>query len=875
MIDKEVNGEAAKDDNQTRIFLTENMGTTYPDNARISEDASPNEALVPDTENDNDFGSANAVKYPTDTTYDYNKEDVDDFDGINDAINRIVAKLNQLTININGEDDIKKNPKKLDFIRGTLVTLLRDVYSDGSVDDVENGIYVKKGLSRIDKILQDLYNFDLTYGATRAKVNTYNGKDLYGVENNESASTEMIDSFSSRSPEKIEDIFGKASILDVIIELLSGNENDLVKTKLTPWKDLENNENNWKVNADNTVATTYDNTTELTNNKNSRNYYTVLQRLDDIEKALTLMFSRFANKTNFTKDVSRVGEGAYSGVTSIDDYMRFLRDNSGLCFHGTGLYADKVENDERTTAAKAITAENWVNPVHGTVSGFDAYDVIYDAIKRIKNSEMNLSYNNAKLGTDYDTYKATKDDYEALAPNDNKKPTLDYTVTSDMRAVLKLLYGSDLYNVDTTSNNKTGSVHFNVADENNDNFKNSPGGVSVIDELYKMLYKVPQAYEYNTGTGTTKPLTGTVDNFYNRVIGYDPANPKAHSAVADGESPVADGHRRAFILQSTDGDNAYRKNRIDVLEDWVKAIYRYVGFGSTTDSNYFTGNLHITLKDRDDEEKDVLVNGERYCTAAYSEVNFNANDSYTLVGIALQSYYNTLSLNNIASDIKGRIGTKSTGSPINAENLWKAIEETNVSNNRVKNVNAGLEAADKETVVKNDATEQSGEDIVTPAAMKAYVADMMTQLRSEYEAKCEQVKEQAIILTYLKCSDITVYNNAIKIDRSGIGEDFIWKEGESSLGSLTIGDKEKRFGEEMRRITITDFEDNVEYSAWFKYDNSNIKDASSYKEEFFKISTNFANDASAVLSDNITNANDTSAVLSDTISYANDASITD
>lgn len=957
LIDKEVNGEAAKDDNQERIFLTKNIGKTYPDVADITEEATPNEALVPDTANDNDFGGEDAVKYPTDTTYTPNPEEIDDFDGINDAINRIVAKLNQLTININGEDDIKKNPKKLDYIRGTLVTLLRDVYSDGSVDEVKNGIYVKKGLSRIDKILQDLYNFDLTYGATRAKVNTYNGKDLYGVENNESASTEMIDSFSSRSPEKIEDIFGKASILDVIIELLSGNENNLVKTKLTPWKDLANNENNWKVNADNTVATTYDNTAELENNKNSRNHYTVLQRLNDIEKALTLMFSRFANKTDFTKDTPRIGEGAYDGVTSVDDYMKFLRRNSGLCFHSAGLYADKVENDERTTAAKAITAEDWVRPVHDTVDNFDVYDTIYDAIKRIKNSEMNLGYNNAKLGTDYDTYKngnarITKDAYETLAPN-GEVPTPDYTVTSDMRAVLKLLYGSDLANADA-SDNKTGSVHFNVTDEANDNFKNSPNGVSVIDALYKMLYNVPQAYNYDAGAGTSSRLSGTVDAIFENAKGFDPAVPKAHIAVGESESPVADGHRKGFILQNKDG-NAYRKNRIDVLEDWVKAIYRYVGFGSTEDPYYFIGDLHLTFEDRDDGDKDVFVNGKQYCTTAYNKKYITESGNYTLAEIALQSYYNTLKLERVLGDdpnnypvdwnyvipaesedfkikskvetdpdkvkatgvhaalnklysyinkldvaaididerlhqyardndkevgdikdeigeINNEIGEKPAESPIEAETLWGAIAETNVANRLVDDADVELEAKDGDTVLKDDSKEQPDNKVVTPAAMKAYVADIVEQLRKEYDEKCQQVKEQAIILAYLKCSNITVISDkAIQIDHNGENEDFIWEEGHTpNVGTLeVVGPVSKRFGKEMCKIRIIDNEDNITYEAWFDYVEKEYSSSSSYKQNFLSGTIDVGNTLTPVITEDDIQGNNLSAFIEETVETGN------
>jgi hypothetical protein len=672
------------------------------------------------------------------------------------------------------------------------------------------------------------------------------------------------------------------------------------------------------------------------------------------------MFSRFANKTDFTKDVSRIGEGAYDGITSIDDYMKFLRGNSGLCFHSAGLYADKVENDERTTAAKAITAEDWVRPVHDTVDNLDVYDTIYDAIKRIKNSEMNLGYNNAKLGTDYDTYKngnarITKDAYEALAPN-GEIPNPDYTVTSDMRAVLKLLYGSDLANADA-SNNKTGSVHFNVTDEASDNFKNSPNGVSVIDALYKMLYNVPQAYNYDAGAGTSSRLSGTVDAIFENAKGFDPAVSKAHIAVGESESPVADGHRKGFILQNKDG-NAYRKNRIDVLEDWVKAIYRYVGFGSTEDPYYFIGDLHLTFEDRDDGDKDVFVNGKQYCTTAYNKKYITTSGNYTLAEIALQSYYNTLKLEKVLGDdpnnypvdwnyvipaesedfkikskvetdpdkvkatgvhaalnklysyinkldvaaididerlqqyardndkevkdikdeigaIKDEIGTKPAESPIEAETLWGAIEETNVANRLVGDVDTDLKEKDGDTVLKDDGKQQPDNKVVTPAAMKAYVADIVEQLRKEYDEKCQQVKEQAIILAYLKCSNITVISDkAIQIDHNGENEDFIWEEGRTpNVGILeVVGPVSKRFGKEMCKIRIIDIEDNITYEAWFDYVEKEYSNSSSYKQNFLLGTIDVGNRLTPVITENDIQGNNLSPVIEETVETANNLS---
>ena len=674
MLDKQVNGESAKDDDKERITLAES--TTYPDDASITETVEHTHAVVTDVDNDNDF---NKAEYPQKLEYTYTKEDVDDFDGLNDAVNRIVAKLNQLTTDVVGEDDIKQRPKKLDYIRSSLETLVRELYDDKTeASDIEDGAYVKSTLSRIDKILQSLYNFDLTYGAEKAKT-TFNSKELYGVKNDIDADDNTFASFSSHSPESVGDIFKNASILDVIIDLLATNEDDLVRTTAHNWKDSDKDDNGWKINSNKEKESTYQVLAEYNNNKLNRHHEDILTRLDNIEKSLSMMYARVANNTDYRNDTERTNKngdtsGSYDGITSLDDFFYDISDNSGFIHDNKGIYSKKrasttVEDSDgnttndyvRTDEAKKVVAENWNRPLHSTVNDFDAYNIIYDAITRIKNNEWNLAYNNAVLGVDYDDYvdtKFNKTNYEDLTTT-SPAYSKNYTITSDMKAVLKLLYGAD--SAADSSSNKTTYSHFLTENERDDNFTSSPvtDGVSVLDELYNMLYNVPQAY-----TATCEVAKSNKGNNYydviNTAIYFDPA--QLRSLKAADKSLLGNYYRKLFITQTKVDNRNAPKNRIDILEDWVKAIYNFIGFGDTSNKEYFTGDFKITfgdynqtnsLKGSTSSGQTVKINGSDKNTASNTFANLGLSDTgtYKLSTIALQGYFNSL-------DIASLIGEK-------------------------------------------------------------------------------------------------------------------------------------------------------------------------------------------------------------------------
>lgn len=658
MLDKEVNGENAKDDEgqSSRILLAE--VSTYPDDASVTQTVETPRAVVKDADNDNDFDTAQEyVKEVNYTTVDGSS---DDFDGLNDAVNRIVAKLNTLTADVKGFDNIKNRPLMLDYIRQTLETILRDVYDDDSATStaLEEGAYKKTNVSRIDRLVQSLFNFDLDTVDKEKTFEVFNGKELkYRVtsETEDKSPTEV----AALSPENLQEIDEVASIIDVIVALIAGDEKKLVKTNPTRWQDRDINEDGYKVGKDNNevVGVSYNPADHFDNNKLTLNHETIVSRLDTIEKVLQLLSLKVQNQLDFRTITARTDASPYHNVTSIDDFFNYVENVFGITFEKNGFYAT-----ERKTSVKAENIKN-IQGKDNKSTELDLYNIIYDAVKRIKNNEWALKYNEVVLGPDYDDYldtKNNKDNYEKL---EDTLPTYakDYTVTSDMKAILKLLYGADNETASDDTNNHTTYEHFKTANEKADNFTKSPAeGVSVLDCLYTQLYNVP----------TVRDARGVPVNLaYDKMSGYstlryDPMSPRMTVAVDDmnNNSLLGMGRRSKFIAQN--GDD-HPLSRIDILENTVKAIYSYIGFGSTSNEDYYSGKftfnktqtaVHSELWGSLGTEGSTVNNGV--------EVTINGNDydvhnryhtlsgsEYYLSAIALQAYYNTTDIASLLYEV--------------------------------------------------------------------------------------------------------------------------------------------------------------------------------------------------------------------------------
>lgn len=693
MLDKEVNGEAAQDDDgqSTRIQLAD--VTTYPDDASIEQTVTISRDFVKDADNDNDFDTAQ--EFINEVTYTTANGKSEGFDGLNDAVNRIVAKLNTLTADVKGSDNIKNRPLMLDYIRQTLETILREIYDDRGATStaLEEGAYKKTNVSRIDRLVQSLFNFDLnTVNKEGSLKGEFNGKLLkYNTsEDTESGSPTEV---AALSPESLEELNKTASIIDVIIQLLTGDEKTLVRTTYKRWKDRDITDDGYKVTftGENVEGVSYNPDSEgfFDNNKLTLNNESIVSRLDTIEKVLQLLSLKVQNKLDFRTITQRTDASPYPNVTSIDDFFNYVENVFGITFEKNGFYAT-----ERKQGVKAESIKNIIGKEGKKTTSFDLYNIIYDAVKRIKNNEWALKYNEVVLGSDYDDYldtNRTKDTYELLeesAPTHTKK----YTVTSDMKAILKLLYGADKEPNSDDNNNHTTYNHFEVDNEKADNFTKSSiidGGVSVLDCLYTQLYNVPKVVNADGSQNT---------NAYNNMTGYnalwyDPVSPRATAAVKDANnnSLLGMGRRSKFIAQAgTD----HPLSRIDILENTVSAIYKYIGFGSNTNQFYYSGKF--TFIDETEAAASELwgslstTDGTNQNIGAKVSINGNTDydvhnryhtlsSNYHLSAIALQAYFNTVDIASLLFEVKeGKRDpspySKNTQDAIVANTPYKNIE---------------------------------------------------------------------------------------------------------------------------------------------------------------------------------------------------------
>lgn len=704
MLDKEVNGENAKDDDgqSTRITLAD--VTTYPDDASVTQTVETPRAVVKDADNDDDFDTAQ--EFINEVNYSEVDGTSDKFDGLNDAVNRIVAKLNTLTADVKGSDNIKNRPLKLDYIRQTIETILREIYDDSNAtsEALEASAYKKTNVSRIDRLIQSLFNFDLDTVTKEETFKNFNGKDLkYKVtsETEDNNPTEV----AALSPESLEELNETASIIDVIIQLLTGDEKTLVRTDYKTWSDRSITSDGYKVTVtgENGEGVSYNPTSEgfFDNNKLTLNHESIVSRLDTIEKVLQLLSLKVQNKLDFRTISVRTDASPYHNVTSIDDFFNYVENVFGITFEKNGFYATERKQGIKAESIKEIQGKD------NKKETLDLYNIIYDAVKRIKNSEWALKYNEVVLGSDYDDYldtNRTKDTYENLeetAPTHTK----EYTVTSDMKAILKLLYGADKEPDVNDNNNHTTYDHFKVANEKADNFVHSSvdNGVSVLDELYTKLYTVPTI---NGADG--KATTGDYNSRSGySTLRYDPMSPRGVVPSSD-ENPslLGMGRRSKFIAQN--GEDA-PLSRIDILENEVKAIYRLVGFGSTAHNSYYDGRLVfglgsnavpselwgsnvISSNPADNNGKVVSINGSEDDGVhnRYHEINLTTSEAniFHLSAIAVQAYYNTV-------DIADLLAEKDSSGKHVASIYEKAAQADIKANTKYQNVEGNL----KETVI--------------------------------------------------------------------------------------------------------------------------------------------------------------------------------
>lgn len=158
------------------------------------------------------------------------KEDMKDkFNGTIDAIYRITKKLNALTEEINGEDNINAGPTRLVHTEDILSELIKEVYFNDSSTIPSDEV------SRFDKLTDALYNYKLyprtgnrfgydgEFGSPTDDKNPFllrNGKFLNFYQSSEPIAGESVEYAEGKIPSDLNQYDKYANTIDIIIDAL-------------------------------------------------------------------------------------------------------------------------------------------------------------------------------------------------------------------------------------------------------------------------------------------------------------------------------------------------------------------------------------------------------------------------------------------------------------------------------------------------------------------------------------------------------------------------------------------------------------------------------------------------------------------------------
>ena len=159
------------------------------------------------------------------------------FNGTIDAIYRITKKLNALTEEINGKDNINAGPTRLVHTEDILSELIKEIYFDvNNSSDKTHSAIPEDGISRFDKLSKALYNYKL-YPRTEKDGFGYdgeferpadgpnpfllrNGKFLDFKKSFENTSVERVYYAEGNIPSELAQYDDYANTIDIIIDAL-------------------------------------------------------------------------------------------------------------------------------------------------------------------------------------------------------------------------------------------------------------------------------------------------------------------------------------------------------------------------------------------------------------------------------------------------------------------------------------------------------------------------------------------------------------------------------------------------------------------------------------------------------------------------------
>ena len=750
-LDKEVNGVGAttspsSEDSGTHSIKVKNTSVsgvdmnTYPEENEDVKVTSRADAYTVTKSNifstGDDFHKENEIFQSKEDTsaYSANKTlglDGSDFDGINNTVNRIVKKLDALTVEVNGQDNINARPELLDKMRDNIETIIQEVFDVTDYNDdgtLNTKSFKKENLSRIDAIAQRLYNYKLVlqgeknvssissessttsdFSADDKKYNLsgkkFNGKQLRGELTERTAgSTEeftgIVDELRVVTPEAISE-HNYATIIDVIIDLISKDESSLVRGNGT---------------------ITEDKAIKSTDNADTFRYQeTILERIKQIESVLDMIAIRFRNNDWFENDAkahTSAGD-AYNDIKSIDEFMNYIAAYSGIGVTASDNTKFLVEPKTDDT-----TAETYLNKT----TGAHLHNAVYDIASRMRAEESNRTQMQNALGSEYQI-KTLADDKKiqenGLTDSDAEASySRTYDITSDLVSLIKLLYGSDTLN-ETTKSYLTSGIHFNTGAESKDDFGTSD---NAFEKLYDELYNLPRRV-YKSGT-TVENFTDSSlkaskerDDDHSANVLYDMDNTEVGSYELFGETnkqtKLSLGNRNDFVQRTVYGKNAdgtqnttasdtlrVRKNRFEVIEDAIKAIRTLTGMSSLNLTGSVLGNITVATKNTEDDShneygKIDTING--------ANVSSEITEAKSILSLAVNAYnyavendkdlQNYIYSNNKAlSAVEGRVATNEADIlSIKSElhEVHALLDDTDDEDGVVDSIKEGLDSAYK------------------------------------------------------------------------------------------------------------------------------------------------------------------------------------
>lgn len=606
-LDGQVNGAKARtsqDEAQSFILLDATKGATYPATPAVTDPA----------EADPESGKT-----------------APNFDGLNEAVNRIIVKLNALTVAVQGKDNINSAPQRLDTIRANIEHIIKEVFFDGADETAyldKDGIQSTPftgNLSRIDLLSDALYKYTLSYDngnqnlGTEANPRLFNGKPIKHGEIGEDNTA-----FTMEPPSSKDDLETYASLLDILVDTIGSN--------ILP---LHNN----------------------LSNPDDRLVHTISSRLSTIEAAMDVV----VDKLNKSSKLETVGA---DGATVAADYSR-IKNLQDFCFRLSQWSGIHFEPGSGQTGAWEADAIASVDAALSAKAGM--HNVIADVVTLLKKNINTTDYLHSRLGVDYF-------DEEYTGAPEQAVPQETYTLTSDIAAILKTLFGVD-------DENKTAFTHKAKGTYATEDFSSG----NIITNLTRLGYATPPRLKSD---GTTAATSISDTAFFDI---------DKEALVAD-ENPISHGNRSEYFGEILNPAEP-RPSRFVVIEDAIRAIRKFIGMDILPSSNpttKFGGVFSVTA--------DGGITGLTETSEVKSLLQYVLN-------------------NKTSTELREELGPTSGATASNVYTRLKNIEDTNVAQGQALGAQ-NTEITSIKAAVQDLQAAESADDTADAARFSAIESDI-------------------------------------------------------------------------------------------------------------------------------------------------------